>query len=168
MLVTSNYWSDCLYPIFLSTINSCTYATFSNQDLADEIDNFALRAIAKFKFPKVSLSFEYDDTIANPGDAPADQRTKGYYFLEEISYKEANVIVAWMKVYWVEYQLSKEKNYENLYADKNVTAFSSGNLISSIEKAYQALWTYARKEEEDYYRVNSSGRPAIGDINVDV
>jgi hypothetical protein len=73
-----------------------------------------------------------------------------------------------MKVYWLEYQLSKERNYENLYADKDVKAFSSGNLITSIEKAYNTFVTAARKDEEDYSRVNAEGRPAIGDVNVDI
>jgi hypothetical protein len=76
------------------------------------------------------------------------------------------VIVSWMKVYWIEYQYSKERNYENLYADKDVKAFSSGNLLQSIDKAYNSFWTFARKDEEDYYRVNSKGKPALGDINV--
>lgn len=71
-----------------------------------------------------------------------------------------------MKVYWLEFQLSKERNYENVYADKNVTAFSSGNLITSIEKAYTTLRVEARKCEEDYGRINKNGRPALGDINV--
>lgn len=71
-----------------------------------------------------------------------------------------------MKTFWVEYQLSKERNYENLYVDKDVKAFSSGNLISSIEKSYSSVITIARKVEENYYRVGKNGEPAIGDINV--
>ena len=55
-----------------------------------------------------------------------------------------------MKVLWVEYQLSKERNYENLYADKDVKAFSSGNLISSIEKSFTTIMDAARKIEENY------------------
>lgn len=70
-----------------------------------------------------------------------------------------------MKYYWVEYQVSKERNYENLYADKDVKAFSSGNLLQSIDKAFNTLWLAARKTEEDYSRVNKNGRPAVGDIN---
>ena len=67
---------------------------------------------------------------------------------------------------WVELQLSKERNYENLYADKDVKAFSSGNLISSITKALDYFINLARKKEEFYYRSNN-GSPTIGGINAD-
>lgn len=166
--MNNNYWSYCLYPLFLSTLSSCTLASFTDQELQDELDHLAIRAIAKFKFPKVDLSFSYDNDIENDIVPVINRKSKGYYFLNDVTIKEIRVILSWMKVYWLEYQLSKEKNYENLYADKDVKAFSSGNLISSIEKAYKTFETAARKDEEDYSRVNAEGRPAIGDVNVDI
>ena len=166
--MNNNYWSYCLYPLFLSTLSSCTLASFTDQELQDELDHLAIRAIAKFKFPKVDLSFSYDDSIENNTVPTVEQKSKGYYFINNVTIKEIRVILSWMKAYWLEYQLSKERNYENLYADKDVKAFSSGNLISSIEKAYNTFVTAARKDEEDYSRVNAEGRPAIGDVNVDI
>jgi hypothetical protein len=162
----NNYWSYCLYPLFLSGLNSCTLASYTDQELQDELDHFAIRAIARFKFPKVSLEYSYDETVADVTLPIVERSTKGYYFVNDIGYKEIEVLLAWMKVYWLEYQLSKERNYENLYADKDVKAFSSGNLISAIEKAYSTMVTTARKTEEDYGRVRVNGTPAIGDINV--
>lgn len=164
----NNYWSNCLYPLFLSTLSSCTLAAFTDQELQDELDHLAILAISKFKFPKVDLSFEYDSTIENDSLPIEQQKAKGYYFINDVGYKEIRVILSWMKVFWLEYQLSKERNYENLYADKDVKAFSSGNLISSIQKTYESFITFARKDEEDYGRVNSFGKPAIGDVNVDI
>ena len=158
--MSRTYWSSDLYPLFLRTVSSCTYVSLSDADLENELSGLARRAIARFKFPKVGLNYEFDPSLDTEGIA------KGYYFVEEPSMLELNVILAWMKVYWLEFQLSKERNYENVYADKNVTAFSSGNLISSMEKAYNALRAEARKCEEDYGRVNKFGKPAIGDINV--
>ena len=166
--MNNNYWSYCLYPLFLSTLSSCTLASFTDQELQDELDHLAIRAIAKFKFPKVDLSFSYDNSIENITVPVIEQKSKGYYFINNVTIKEIRVILSWMKAYWLEYQLSKERNYENLYADKDVKAFSSGNLISSIEKAYNAFITAARKDEEDYSRVNAEGKPAIGDVNVDI
>lgn len=166
--MNNNYWSYCLYPLFLSTLSSCTLASFTDQELQNELDHLALRAVAKFKFPKVDLSFAYDDEVENAKLPKIEQRKKGYYFLNNVTIKEIQVILSWMKVFWLEYQLSKEKNYENLYADKDVKAFSSGNLISSIEKAYKTFSTEARKNEEDYSRVSAEGKPAIGDVNVDI
>lgn len=146
-----NYWHSCLYPLFLSSLKSCTLINFTDEELQAELDHFTLRSIGKFKFPKISLEYGKSED--------------GYYFINNLTQKEINVILAWMKVYWLEYQLSKEEIYQNTYADKDVKAFSSGNLIASIQKAYDSFVTSARKEEEDYGRVNKEGRPAIGDIN---
>ena len=162
----NNYWNSCLYPLFLASLNSCTLASYTDQELQDEIDILAKRAIAKFKFPKVDLSYDYDETILDETKPVVERQKAGYFFKNEVGMREFIVIIAWMKVFWLEYQLSREKNYENLYADKDVKAFSSGNLITSIEKAYTTMRTAARKDEEDYYRINADGKPAIGDINV--
>lgn len=162
----NNYWNSCLYPLFLSTLSSCTLASYTDQELQDELDILTKLAIAKFKFPKIDLSYDYDDSILNEIKPVEEQQKKGYYFKNEVGMREKVVIIAWMKVYWLEYQLSKERNYENLYSDKDVKAFSSGNLVSSIEKVYSTMLKAARKSEEDYYRINAEGKPAIGDINV--
>lgn len=158
--MSRTYWSSDLYPLFLKTVSSCTYVSFTDAELENELSGLARRAIARFKFPKVSLEYEFDPEL------DAEGMVKGYYFVEEPRMLEMNVILAWMKVYWLEFQLSKERNYENVYADKNVTAFSSGNLISSMEKAYSTLRDEARKCEEDYGRISLDGKPAIGNINV--
>ena len=164
----NNYWSSCLYPLFLSSLSSCTLASYTDQELQNELDILVKRAIARFKFPKISLDYEYDETIENTNLPIVERSTKGYYFVNDIGYREIEVILAWMKVYWLEYQLSKERNYENLYADKDVKAFSSGNLISAIDKAYSTMMFTARKVEEDYGRVSANGKPAIGDVNVEI
>lgn len=159
--MVNKYWAESFYPLFLSSVSSCTYSKMADLDLQNEIDTLALRAVAKFKFPKCSLAYEYDETV----DGGVE---KGYYFTgEDVTHKELLVILQWMKAYWLEYQLGKEKHYENEYVDKDVKAFSGGSLVSSIERAYKLALTFARKTEEDYYRVNRDGRPAIGDINGD-
>ena len=164
----NNYWSSCLYPLFLSSLSSCTLASYTDQELQNELDILVKRSIARFKFPKVSLNYAYDYTITDMSLPIVERSTKGYYFTENVGSRECEVILAWMKVYWLEYQLSKERNYENLYADKDVKAFSNGNLISAIEKAYNTMTLAARKVEEDYGRVNANGKPAIGDVNVEI
>lgn len=164
----NNYWSYCLHPLFLSSLSSCTFASYTDQELQNELDILVKRAIARFKFPKISLEYAHDNSIENIELPVVERSTKGYYFINNVGYREIEVILAWMKVYWLEYQLSKERNYENLYADKDVKAFSSGNLISAIEKAYSTMMFTARKVEEDYGRVGANGKPAIGDVNVEI
>ena len=159
----NKYWSDCLYPPFLSSVQSCTYSSMDDQCLMEELSLLARRAIAKFKFPKVDLSYEYDTTLN------ADGVEKGFYFTasDAVRFQEILVLFEWMKVFWIEYQLGREKTYQNLYADRDVKAFSSGNLISSIQKAYDGAITFARKVEEDYGRVTLQGKPSIGLVNAD-
>ena len=158
--MNNQYWSDCLYQLFLSSLQSCTFASLTDGELRHELDNLIKRAIARFKFPKVSLEYAWDDELDD------DNLPKGYYFINEVGMKEILVLLAWAKVYWVEYQLSREENYENVYADKDVKTFSSGNLLTSIKNAMESLTLFARKTEEEYSRVNIEGKPAIGDINV--
>ena len=146
-------WNKFLFPLFLSTLSSCTLASYTNEELEQALNEFAVRAIARFRFPRIDLAY----TINENGEGS---------FVNNITMSELEVILCWMKVLWLEYQLSKERNYENLYADKDVKAFSSGNLIASIVKALEAFTTQARKTEEFYYR-SYNGTPTIGDVNAD-
>ena len=172
------YWSVCLYPYFLSSLSSCTLVSYTDEELEQELALLAQKAIARFKFPKVPLTYDFYRPVPEVSMNPAfgdrfqieikhdESYVDGWYFTEEgVTMKEILVIIAWMKYYWVEYQASKERNYENLYADKDVKAFSSGNLLQSIDKMFMDLMFAARKTEEDYSRVNKNGRPAVGDVN---
>ena len=163
----NNYWSSCLYPLFLSGIKNCTYCQLTDAELQHELDILAKRAIAKFKFPKQDLSFAYDSEVEDMSLPVVERSAKGYYFINEenIKIRELNVLVEWMRVYYLEWQISKEEFYENNYADKDVKAFSNGQLISSIKGALENAISIARKTEEDYSRINEKGRPSIGDVN---
>jgi hypothetical protein len=146
-------WSKFLFPLFLSTLSSCTFASYTDEELMQSLNQLAMRAISIFRFPRISLEYTIDE--AGEGS-----------FVNEITMNELEVVLSWMKVLWIEHQLSKERNYENLYADKDVKAFSSGNLISSIAKALTTFTDAARKKEEFYYR-SDNGVPTIGDVNTD-
>lgn len=146
-------WNNCLFPLFLSTLSSCTLASYTDEELSQSLNQFAIRAITLFRFPRIKLDYTFDEN----GNGS---------FVNDVTMAEIEVILSWMKVIWLEYQLSKERNYENLYADKDVKAFSSGNLISNIEKTLRCFVDLARKKEEFYYRSNN-GTPTIGDVNAD-
>lgn len=159
----SKLWKDCLFPIFLSTISSCTFASFEEEELESELNYFAIRAINSFRFPKVSLSYSYTEE-----EATIEESTfvfKRYQFDNNVGDKELHIIVNWMIVYWRESQLSKERNYENIYFDKDIKGFSAASLLSNIEKAYNTALNFAMEEEKRYYSVNAVGMPTIGDIN---
>jgi len=91
----SKYFEDYLFPQFLQSLDSCTISEYSNFEIQNQISMLAIKAIADFKFPKVSLEYSFDDTI-NAATAIAF----GYYFTDDkISQREYNVIVARMKQY---------------------------------------------------------------------
>ena len=146
-------WNKLLFPLFLSTLSSCTLASYTDEELEQALNQMAMRAIARFRFPRVNLAYTIDDNGIGS-------------FVNDLTMSEIEVLVCWMKVIWLELQLSKERNYENLYADKDVKAFSSGNLIASIVKALDTFTAQARKMEEFYYR-SYNGTPTIGDVNAD-
>ena len=145
-------WNKVLFPLFLSTLSSCTLASYTDEELEQALAQLAMRAIARFRFPRINLEYNFKEGQGS--------------FVNEVTMSEIEVIVCWMKVLWLELQLSKERNYENLYADKDVKAFSSGNLIASIVKALDTFTAQARKTEEFYYR-SDNGTPTIGDVNAD-
>lgn len=62
--------------------------SLTDAEIEDELSGFARRAIARFKFPKVSLQYEFDPSFDTEGNV------KGYFFIEEPTMLEMNVILA--------------------------------------------------------------------------
>lgn len=147
------YWKDTIYPIFLLSVESCRYSEYTKTELDMALSVLAIRAISRFKFPKVSLEYKRDEF---------DE----YYFVsDEVGDGEIDVIVTWMEYYWLYYQLSKEDNFNNPVHDKSVTAFSNSAIISAINKAIIEKRAAARSRETDYGKVTIDRRAAIGEIN---
>jgi hypothetical protein len=147
----------------LESIDSCTLSDLTNTILQDQLNMLAERAIADFKFPKYSLAYVYDSTVN-----PASGIPYGYYFTEldgPLTQKEYNVIVAHMKKYWVEFQISQERLFQNAYYDKDIRLHSPGNTLDKLDKMYKTFIGVALKAERDYSRVNTTGVPTWGDIN---
>lgn len=79
----------------MQAVDSCTLSDFSNFEIQNQLGYLVIRALSDFKFPKVSLEYDFDPTIN-----PLTEEAYGYYFLENnISQKELNVILARMKQY---------------------------------------------------------------------
>ena len=54
-------WNKYLFPLFLSTLSSCTLASDTDEELRDELNNMAMRAIARFSFQRVQLDYIFDE-----------------------------------------------------------------------------------------------------------
>ena len=90
-----NYWENHLYPQFLQTIDSCTLSEFTNFEIQNQLGYLVERALVDFKFPKMLLVYEFDQTLND-----ATMESFGYYFVSnDVGQREFNVILARMKQY---------------------------------------------------------------------
>ena len=166
------YWDDILYPSFRATIRGEYYGIVTEDLIDEECYNLARRAIAAFKFPKVSTTYttfyavrnEQGELVVttleeNPNAIPHA------YFNEEVGYAEIEILIAWMKVYWCETLISNADNFEDIYTDANIKTYSRANAVDKNMKLMAEYRKYARELENRYSRVNQDGKPAIGDIN---
>lgn len=66
------------------------YIVMSDAELANDLYNLTCRAIVSFKFARVQLSYSYE--LESDG-------SKRYYFLNELTDNEIEVLLAYMKAY---------------------------------------------------------------------
>lgn len=135
-------------------------SSFTNFEIQNQLSFLVIRAVADFKFPNIGLEYAFDAEIN-----PDTEEPYGYYFLNELTQKEHNVILARMKQYWVEFQISQERLFANAYFDKDVRLHSPGNMIDKLIKMFVTFKNAADFAEYNYGRVSKKGDPTIGDIN---
>lgn len=166
-------WEKVLYTPFLDTIRGEYYSIVSDQELRCELFDLGQRAIAAFKFPKVSLEYDAIYTKIIDGQEVEVTSTDDYddvhpYFINDnVSYREIEVIIAWMKVYWAESQASNADNFLNIYTDANIKTFSRANALDKYLKFVTTFKKEAKELEDRYGRVTASGTPALGEVNDD-
>lgn len=155
------YWEDHLYPQFLQSVDSYTLSELTNFEIQHQTDQLIIRAIQDFKFPKVSLEYVYDSDLNNE-----TMESKGYYFVsDQVGQAEYNVILARMKQYWVEFQISQERLFANAYYDRDVRLHSPGNTLDKLIKMFTTVRETADRAEFNYGRVSDIGTPELGNIN---
>lgn len=139
----------------LNTLKSSTIAAMEDYDIELMLNDMIIRAVANFRYPKVNLTYhevvDYNDTVE-------------YEFENTLTQREINVILALVKVAWLEQQLDNENNFETVYYDKDVRVHSRGNLIKSIQERHDAAKLEAKTAQYNYYRVAEDGAPAVRDI----
>jgi hypothetical protein len=138
----------------LNTLKSSTLAAMEDYEIEVMLNDMIIRAVAEFRFPKIVLTYE-EITDANS--------TVEYQFVNTLTQREINVILALVKKAWIEQQLDNESNFENTFYDKDVRLHSRGNLVKALQDRYELAKKDAERAQYDYYRV-SEGAPAVGDI----
>lgn len=157
----NNYWENHLFPQFLQSVDSCTLSDFTNFEIQNQLSYLVIRAVNDFKFPNTSLAYNFDETINED-----TEEAFGYYFIEdEVGQKEFNVVLARMKQYWIEFQISQERLFANAYYDRDIRLHSPGNTIDKLIKMYTTFKTSADIAEFNYGRVSVTGEAVLGDIN---
>ena len=166
------YWDNVLYPKFLASIRGQYYSIISQDQLDEECYYLACRAISTFKFPRISTDYESfyavktNDVLEEVDEDTEDAILHGA-FINDLTDAEIEVLVAWMKVYWCENQISNADNFEDIYTDSNIKTFSRANALDKATNLYKTYREYAQELETRYSRVNDSRKPTIGDINSD-
>lgn len=168
------YWDDILFPSFLATIRGEYYGIISQDDIDEELFHLAERAIATFKFPKISTDYETfyairtdDNTLEEVDLEDYPEAIQHGVFKNKLSYAEIEVLIAWMKVYWCENQISNADNFEDMYTDANIKTYSRANAVDKNLKLLAEYRKYARDLETRYGRVTAERKPSLGDVNND-
>lgn len=171
-----NSWDDMLYPHLWATIRGTYYGVISQEQMEEECFYIARRAIAAFKFPRISTEYKVVYYVRNEDgifeevdeeDENFDDAIPHGYFVNDLTYDEIEIIIAWMKVYWCEYQLSNADNFEDMYTDANIKTYSRANLVDKNLKLLKEYRAYARDLENSYSRVTATRKPSLGDVNSD-
>jgi len=163
------YWDKVLYPPFVATIRGEYYGVITQDDLDEECFYLAQRAVAAFKFPKISTDYTvFYATRDENGNVVETEDTEAIphaYFNNELTYSEIEILVAWMKVFWCENQISNADNFEDIYTDANIKTYSRANAVDKATKLMAEYREYAKDLENRYSRTSSERKPTIGDIN---
>ena len=141
-----------LYDQFLSTVSDTNLSKLTDEEIKAELYNLAIKAIARFKFPQIKLL--YTSTVV--GDVVTTT------FTNDVTQRELNVLLAHMKVSWIDFQISKTDKYQNLYYDSAVRTFSAGNLLAQLNRLHENFVKDAKAVEYDYGRVDAEGRARVG------
>lgn len=166
-------WDDILYPSFRATIRGEYYGIITQDDIDEECFFLAERAVAAFKFPHISTDYTIFYAIRDADNSleVVDANTEGAiphaYFNNELTYAEIEIIIAWMKVYWAENQISNADNFDDMYTDVNIKTYSRANMLDKATNLYKTYRENARELENRYSRVSVKKTPSMGDINED-
>lgn len=122
---------DKVYEAFLSKILDDEWEGWDEEDIERDLFSLLEVAIARFKFPRVSL----------------DHTTEG--FVEDLTNDEVQILASYMKCEWLNRNILTWENVKPLYSERD---FSQANLIDKFNKMLVAEQARAKALEGSYYR----------------
>ena len=105
-------------------------------------------AIARFKYPRVSLEFEEVSAADSQEDAP---QLKIYQFKEDITNAEIQVLATYMKHEWIKRCVASWEHIGQLYTSKDFSAANHLDKLNDME-ARVALECESAKDDYDKSR----------------
>ena len=128
---------DVVYEAFLSKILDDEWENWDEEDVKQDLFTLLQIAIARFKFPRVSL----------------DHTAEG--FVEDLTNDEVQILATYMKCEWLNRTILTWENVKPLYVERD---FSQANLIDKLKQLLEREEYKALKLERIYYR-SRKGRP---------
>ena len=113
-------------------------------------------AIFRFKYPRVSLEVEELVVGENNPPASASDSIRAYYFVEDLTNDEIQLLALYMKHEWIKRCIASWENIRQLYADKD---FSQANHLAKLNDLEEAVALEVHKAEGIYDRSREK-RPA--------
>ena len=110
-------------------------------------------AIARFKYPRVSLEFEEVSDAAIEDSAP---QLKIYQFREDLSNDEIQLLAVYMKHEWIKRCVASWEHIGRLYTSKD---FSAANHLDKLNDL-QAATLKEVEEQQDIYDRSRGKTPA--------
>ena len=144
------YWDEVLFPDVLRLIRGERYLVMSDRQIADELIILAKQAINNFLFPNASLEY------ASEEDPTSEVFPLRYYFTGDPTDRELAILIAWMEYFWCKLIVSNADNFNNVYFDSNIKAFSPGNMLHNYRTMMYNYRDEARRLESRYYRADPS------------
>lgn len=157
----NKYWKYAIFPTFMDSIRDCTYVNMDDIDLTEVLNGLVISSINDFLFPKCSLEYA-EDTSRDP----LDGESYGYYFLDnEIGEAEYKVIIAFMKVHWIEAQITWDNNFKNPFFDKDIKGYSPANMLTAMRNTLEIFKKNAKEDRFNYNRKTKEGAVTWGVVN---
>jgi hypothetical protein len=145
-----------LYPQILDSLKSDTLAALTNYDLKVYLDGLIKKAVAGFLFPRIDLDYRI---------VPDDEESfdDNYYFYNQITQKEKNVLLVFIKRFWLEQQIDDDSKMEQRYFDAALKTHSQANMIVALRQRYNDALKECEMAQYNYSR-SINNTPTIGDI----
>ena len=122
-----------VYDAFLGKMLEDEWVNWDLEEIKEDWRSLLKGALPWFKFPRVSLDFNEDETS----------------FVDDLSNEEIQILASYMKCEWLNRTILTWENVKPLYEERD---FSQANLIDKFNQMLAAEKKNAARLEAVYYR----------------